>query len=187
MKAQYEVQIIKEAMEKKPSINPDEFGKLLYQLQYHSYHKLLLHNLEDLKPIIKQEQYLILRSIYSDLLLFWAKLYNGVYGTDTAKAFNDYYDIIAKYKCQKISVYKEVHNFAKQKFPQDDMKALIYFRQLYSWPIDALIFEINLRTLAMTPKEAAAKLKSSGKYIFDITRENSEVSVALLEEPIFCK
>jgi len=75
LKAQYEVQIIKEAMEKKPSINPDEFGKLLYQLQYHSYHKLLLHNLEDLKPIIKQEQYLILRSIYSDLLLFWAKLY----------------------------------------------------------------------------------------------------------------
>jgi len=184
---QYEKEILKEVMEKKPSSNPDEFGRLLYQLKYNSYHKLLLHNLEILKQTINQEQYSILQSLYSDLLLFWVKLYNGIYGTDTAKAFSDYYDIISEYKCKKTSLHKEVYNFAKQKFHDDDMKALIYFRQLYSWPLDALIFEINLRTLAMTPKEAADKLKSAGKYIFDITRENSEISIAILESPILCK
>lgn len=184
---QYEEQITEEVIAKKASLDPDEFSRLLYQLELNSYHRQLQRNLVDLKPIIDQEQYSILQSLYSDLLLFWAKLYNGVYGTDTAKAFNDYYDVISKYKCQKTSLHKEVYSFAKQKFPQDDKAAQTYFRQLYSLPLDALIFEINLRTLAMTPKEADEKLKSTGKYIFDITRENSYISVALLESSKLCK
>ncbi|MDD2383443.1 MAG: hypothetical protein PHN18_04580 [Sulfurospirillaceae bacterium] len=185
---QYEEQIIKETIEKKTSSFPteDEFSRLLYQLEYDSYPTLLLHNLEDLKQKISPAQYSNMKSLYSELILFWAKLYNGVYGTDTSKAFNDYYDVIAKYRCQRVSLRKEISDLAQNKFHQEDIKAQIYFSQLYRWPIDALIFEINLRTLAMTPKEAADKITSQGKYIFNITRKNSGISAELLGSQNLC-
>lgn len=158
----------------------DEFDIVLMQLSKNRYHDLLISNLKITKKHIPHEQYIELQKLYSNLFAYWLKLYSGIYGTNTAEAFHDYYKIINLSSGKFINFRKHIraisqNNHEKNKDIQQE------FRNLYTLPVSSLIFEIYLRTLHLTIDEANDKIISRSKTIFNIVSKDYDITFNILE------
>lgn len=181
----YIVDIVKKDIEQflKNYEKGDDLKMTLIGISMDQYHERLISNLSELKGKIDDSLYIAIENLYFDLSIFWAKLHNGVYGVDTAKAFTEYYEIIEKHRCKLSGFRAKMSALATKKF-SNNKEAQDYFKRVYILPIEALIFEIHLRTLSTIPEEA----KNKREYpISSITNNNFGVSINSLDSDSTCK
>lgn len=151
----------------------NDYGdKFLYALETivkNNYGEFLKNNLKNIKLILDQNTYKEIKSLYQDLTFFWINLNNGSFGTDTSQALESYFEIIKKYKGKFPDLRKTLHD-----------KNFKIFNERYWLPINLLIFEIYLRTLYITPKNANVEIKTNARFLFEITRKNLDNTFMIL-------
>ncbi len=147
----------------------DQFLFALKTLVDDEYPEFLKNNLIDIKSILDEQTHTDITSLYYDLTFYWINLQNGSFGTDTALAFASYFKVINKYKWKFSGLRQKLHD-----------KNFKIFDKQYWLPINLLIFEIYLRTLAITPSEADIMLKTNAKFLFEITQRNLDNTFMIL-------
>jgi hypothetical protein len=177
----YIVNIVKKDIEQflKDHDKWDDFKLALISISMDQYHERLQSNLVEIKGELDDSLYIAVKNLYFDLSIFLAKLHNGVYGLDTAKAFTEYYEIIEKHKCKLSSFREKISTLAVKKF-SNEKEAQNYFKTYYIFPIETLVFEIHLRTFSTNPEEVYNTISS-------ITNDNFGVSIGLLDSDNTCK